>query len=259
MPRNLRHRAVSDTIKYDDVRGLPALDTLTRLDGDETNVIDTDGLARYLAPAMFVAFILYYMISVTPFIDLTAVGSTDPAADRSNTINQLVFLFLTGSLWMLILRLPSRSLVVRPRGLLIAIFIWFIAVSVIAAHPDVALKRAILAALTVINAGLFLLLPRSDRQFAQLLAICCLITLIVAYFGVVFLPRLAIHQASEMREPINAGMWRGQFPHKNAAAAAMVLIAFFGLYVRSMGLRRAGLAIVVLATVCLDADRRQNG
>ena len=209
------------------------------------------GLERYLAPILFVVTMLYYMISLTPFVDLTAASSIDPAADRSNVINQVAFLSLTAMLWIITLRSPSRSLVARPRGLLIVIFVWFIAASIIAAHPDVALKRVVLAGLTMINAGLFLLLPRSDRQFAHLLAVSCLVTLIVAYLGVAVLPRLAIHQASEIREPMNAGLWRGHFPHKNAAAAAMVVIAFFGLYVRSMGSRLAGLAILILATFFL--------
>jgi len=71
--------------------------------------------------------------------------------------------------------------------------------------------------------------------------------LAVAYYGILFKPTLAIHQASELREPMNAGLWRGHFPHKNSAAAAMVIAAFFGLFVMNVWSRVAGVAIVVLS------------
>jgi O-antigen ligase len=75
--------------------------------------------------------------------------------------------------------------------------------------------------------------------------------LAVAYYGIVFKPLLAIHQASELREPMNAGLWRGHFPHKNSAAAAMVIAAFIGLYVMNVWSRFAGIVIVALSFVFL--------
>jgi O-antigen ligase len=140
---------------------------------------------------------------------------------------------------------------VRPRGVLIATLLWFAIVSMFSAHPDLALKRVVLATLTILNAGVFLLLPRSERQFAGMLSICCLITLVLAYLGVALLPQLAIHQASEIREPMNVGFWRGHFAHKNVAAAAMVIISFAGLYLYGTGRRFVGAAITLLAVVFL--------
>jgi O-antigen ligase len=84
-----------------------------------------------------------------------------------------------------------------------------------------------------------------------MLAIGTLITLATAYCGILFKPELAIHQLSELREPMNAGMWRGHFPHKNSAAAAMVVAAFFGIFVMNAWSRLAGLAIIVLSIIFL--------
>ncbi|MDW3502959.1 hypothetical protein NQ272_27785, partial [Escherichia coli] len=81
-------------------------------------------------------------------------------------------------------------LVVRPRGLLIVTVLWFALVSAISMHPDIALKRVVLASLTIVNAGIFLLLPRSERQFSGMLAMCCLGTLALAYLGVALWPQL---------------------------------------------------------------------
>ncbi|WP_426441499.1 O-antigen ligase family protein [Bradyrhizobium genosp. P] len=204
-----------------------------------------------LGPPLFVATLLFYLITLTPFIDLSAANAGDPAADKSSTINQIVFLGLTASLWLTVFSSPVRHLAVRPRGVLIATLFWFAIVSAISAHPDIALKRVVLATLTIVNAGIFLLLPRSERQFASLLSMCCLGTLALAYLGVILWPHLAIHQASEVREPMNAGLWRGHFAHKNVAAAAMVMISFAGLYLYSTGRRVTGGAITLLAIVFL--------
>ena len=216
--------------------------------------LSAEGMAAtgaYGAPLLFVASLLYYLISVEPFVDLTTAASLDPATERSNTLNQVVFLALTACFWMKALGSPAVGLVVRPRVLLVLMAVWFVGVSVVSAHPDLALKRTVLAGLTVINASIFLILPRTEDQFVRLLSLCCIATLLVAYLGVALLPRLAIHQASEIREPMNAGFWRGQFPHKNTAAGAMVLLSFFGLYIGTAGLRVRGALIVVLAVFFL--------
>jgi O-antigen ligase len=204
-----------------------------------------------LGPPLFVATTLFYLITLTPFIDLSVANAGDPAADRSSTLNQIVFLGLTVSLWLTVFSSPARCLAVRPRGPLIATLLWFAIVSAMSAHPDLALKRVVLATLTIVNGGIFLLLPRSERQFAGMLAMCCLGTLALSYLGVALQPLLAIHQASEIREPMNAGLWRGHFAHKNVAAAAMVVISFAGLYLYGTGRRMAGGAITLLAVVFL--------
>ena len=204
-----------------------------------------------LGPPLFVATLLFYLITLTPFIDLSVASAGDPAADRSNTLNQIVVVGLTISLWLTVFSSPVRYLAVRPRGPLIATLLWFAIVSAVSAHPDLAVKRVVLAALTIVNAGIFLLLPRSERQFAGLLSLCCLGTLALAYLGIALLPMLAIHQASEIRESMNAGLWRGHFAHKNVAAAAMVIISFAGLYLYSTGRRIAGGVITLAAVVFL--------
>lgn len=209
------------------------------------------GLMGSVGAALFVATMLFYFVSLHPFVDLTAAASTDPAASRTDILNQIVFLGLTGMLWLYALCSPMRGEVAQPRMVLGVTIAWFALVSVISDHPDLALKRVILAFLTCVNATILLLLPRSPAQFARLVALCCLVTLAVAYFGVVFLPSRAIHQFAELREPMNAGLWRGHFPHKNAAAISMVLLSFFGIYVFQAGLRLRGLVILVLAVFFL--------
>ncbi|WP_199085345.1 O-antigen ligase [Bosea sp. ASV33] len=207
--------------------------------------------AGIAAPLLFTATMLFYLVTLTPFIDLSAVATSDAATTKSNAINQIVYLGLTAALWFTVFRSSARHLAARPRGILIMMLIWFGIVSALSAQPDLALKRVFLAMLTIVNGSALLLLPRSERQFAGMLALCCCVALALAYLGVALLPHVAVHQASEVREPMNAGLWRGHFAHKNAAAAAMVVISFVGLYLFGTGRRLVGGLMVLLAAVFL--------
>lgn len=216
-----------------------------------TNDSSTRSAAGVVGTVLFTATLLFYLVTLTPFIDLSAADAGDAATVKSNTINQIVYLGLTAALWLAMLHSPARHLVARPRAILIVMLLWFGMVSALSSQPDLALKRVLLASFTIVNGSILLLLPRSERQFAGLLAACCLGALGLAYLGVALTPHLAIHQASEVREPMNAGLWRGHFAHKNVAAAAMVLISFAGLYLFGTGRRLVGGAMLLLAVLFL--------
>lgn len=130
--------------------------------------------AGIVAPLLFTATLLFYLVTLTPFIDLSAVATGNAATAKSNTLNQIVYLGLTVALWLTVLRSSARHLTARPRGILIVMLVWFAFVSAISAQPDLALKRVFLAMLTLVNGSILLLLPRSERQFAGMLALGCL-------------------------------------------------------------------------------------
>ncbi|HRP78900.1 MAG TPA: O-antigen ligase [Aquamicrobium sp.] len=204
-------------------------------------------LPPWLGTLLFMAMSLFLLVSITPYFDLTGEAVLDPSAGKSNRLNQIVTLTITAGFLAWGAAHPMRGIILQPRALLAVLFLWFLTVSLVSAHPMLGIKDVVLAVLTIANAGIYLLLPSSERHFARMLAWSMLVMLAFAYFGVVFKPTLSIHQASELREPMNAGFWRGHFPHKNAAAAAMALAIFFGLYVMRAWSRAAGLVIVVLA------------
>lgn len=199
---------------------------------------------------LFLGVFLYFWISLAPFVDLTAGGLRE-AQGVSSLLNQLLTLAMFACLLVYGLLHPMRDTILRPRLLFAAIFLWFLFVSAISDHPVSGIKGATLSLLVTVNASVYLLLPASERGFARLLAIGTLIMLAVAYFGVVFIPSRAIHQASELREPFHAGLWRGHFPHKNTAAVAMVISAFFGLFVMKAWSRSVGLVIFALSCLFL--------
>ena len=79
-----------------------------------------------------------------------------------------------------------------------------------------------------------------------------------SYFGVVFLPTYAIHQAGDFVEPELAGAWRGIFGHKNDASLVFGMLAFVGLYVARAGRLAAGAAIAALSLAFLVFTTRQD-
>ncbi|OHV79757.1 O-antigen ligase [Ensifer sp. LCM 4579] len=204
-----------------------------------------------VAAFLFMALFLFLWVSIDPYVDLTGEAVLDPSAGNSNRLNQILALFLTAGMLGYGLLHPMRGIILQPRVLLALLYAWFFFVSVISVHPMLGIKGIILSTMMTLNASIYLLLPASERHFAKMLGIGTLIMLGFAYYGVLFKPTLAIHQASELREPMNAGLWRGHFPHKNSAAAAMVLAAFFGLFVMNSWSRAAGLAIVGLSFLFL--------
>lgn len=207
---------------------------------------------RKAGPVLFIAMFLFLWVTISPYHDLVALGATgSTATGGSNLLNQLSIILLTATMGVFALAHPMRAQICQPRLLLVALIAWFLVSSALSSHPFDAVKRTVLAAMTCLNAGVFLLLPRSERQFAGLLLLGTAIALGFAYFGVAFLPRLSIHQAAEIVEPMNAGFWRGQYSHKNEAAAVMLVAVFFGLYIRSAGWKIAGTAVAVAAAVFL--------
>ncbi|RVJ65068.1 O-antigen ligase family protein [Sinorhizobium medicae] len=211
----------------------------------------TSGSTARVGTALFIAIFLFFWISINPFVDLTGEAVLDPSAGNSNRLNQIISLLLFAGMLCYGLIHPLRETILRPRLLLAILYCWFIVVSLISAHPMLGIKGVILSVMVTVNASIYLLLPTSERHFARMLGIAILVMLSVAYYGIVFNPSLAIHQATELREPMNAGLWRGHFPHKNSAAAAMVIAAFIGLFVMNAWSRVAGIAIVALSFVFL--------
>ncbi len=200
---------------------------------------------------LFFAVFLFLFVTVKPYVDLTGEAILDPSAGNSNRLNQIVTLLLFGGLLIFGLSHPMRSIILRPHVLMGAILVWFLVVSLASDYTVSGIKAVILSTITFVLAAVFLLLPSSERQFAKFLAIGSLVMLGFAYYGVIVLPHLSIHQASELREPMNAGFWRGHLPHKNSAAGIMVITVFFGLFVASAWSKLTGLVIVCLATFFL--------
>ena len=212
---------------------------------------DLTSVSSSFGAALFLIMILFLWVGISPYPGTSAEIGASASAGQSNLLNQLMTLTISVAFLACGLSNPLRKTILQPRVLLVTLFIWMFVTAILSAHPSIASRKVVLSILTALNASIFLLLPRSENQMARLLLIGSFITLGFAYFGVIFLPSRAIHQGTDVLEPMLAGAWRGHFPHKNAAAAALVLLSFFGLYGWQKGYRKAGGLVVVLCVFFL--------
>ena len=198
----------------------------------------------------FVGSLSLAWVTARPFVDLGASDALDLATGRE-AISYVAFGLCALCCAALVFRQdrPAFAPLRRPAYLGIGVCL---GLSVLLSQ-DLAssLKRAMLCLFAVIVAAALPLLPRDRRQFVRFIAVCAAIVLGLSYFGVLFLPDLAIHQSSDLLEPELAGDWRGVFGHKNAAAAVFAFVLFAGIYVLRAGDMAAGALIALLSFVFL--------
>lgn len=118
-------------------------------------------IADLLASGLFLALFAFYWITISPFVDLTGAAAVDPSAGNSNALNQLIALALFGSAVLFYLVRGRTIPLFGPMWLLVFVIGWCVLTSLIAVHPDLAIKRTILVAIVAVNAAVMLILPRS--------------------------------------------------------------------------------------------------
>jgi O-antigen ligase len=200
---------------------------------------------------LFVGIFLYFWIGINPLPDISAWTPNGSAGETSNLFNQLTVLTMSAMVLTVLVLHPARSLVLRAYWPIAAVFFWLVITLYTSDTSAAAMRKLVFAGLVCLSASMLLLLPRDSSQFAKLVGFCLLAALGLSYFGVIFMPNRAIHQAWDALEPALAGDWRGHFLHKNTAAAAMVLVVFFGLYLLKertawLGGLLTGLALIML-------------
>ncbi|MBO9588867.1 O-antigen ligase [Devosia sp.] len=205
----------------------------------------------WFASALFVLVFLYFWIGLDPLPNPASSAQLAAYGESSNAFNQLIVLGMSGLVLAMLFLHPARDLAIRAYGPLALVFFWIVLTIFFSDTPDAALRRTIYSALVILSASAVLLLPRDNAQFARLVGICICLAVALSYFGVVFMPARAIHQATDAAEAALAGDWRGHFGHKNTAAAAMAFAVFFGLYLLRMKMFWSGLALTVLAAFFL--------
>jgi O-antigen ligase len=215
--------------------------------------IDADTAIRSV---LFVAAFLAAWISLHPFKSL---AEPPPAVvEGGDIVNQIAFssLFLMLAIWTWYHQPQRLLLALRP--VLAILVVWCVFTCVTSWEPALAARRFAFAVVLLGIGAMVLLLPRNVRHFSDLMAAVALITLIACYLGVLLLPQLAVHQATDFLEPEHAGEWRGVFAHKNQAGAVMVMIIFIGLFVMRMRSFALGGIITALAVIFLGFSQSKT-
>jgi O-antigen ligase len=207
--------------------------------------------------ATFIAALLLAWVSLRPFIDLGDAQLKD-AATGNETLSYLIFACLA----MLSIGLSLRDNAVGLMTLVSPGFILFggwIGMSVfLSSDSATSMRRVVATMLVAVVTASLMLLPKNQTELARWFGISALVLLAVCYLGVLIVPHLSTHLASDLMEQQLAGDWRGSFGHKNVAAGMMAMLLFIGIYVLRSGAWVSGLAIVTLSSVFLVNTRGKS-
>ncbi len=199
---------------------------------------------------IMLALLLIMLIGADPFLDGTAAEN---AASRAggNLVNQILFVVM-GVVSAGVLAWRGRE-ALRPLATLPILLMaaWLGLSTLLSIEPAVSARRLVSLGIMFAGAISILVVARDVRQFANALGAAVLIVLGVSYLGLIVAPERAMHTALDLIEPEHAGSWRGVYPHKNGAGAAMGLFLVVGLFWARMGRLALGLLVMVLAAVFL--------
>jgi O-antigen ligase len=205
----------------------------------------------------FIAALLLAWISLRPFIDLGDAQLKDAAAGNE-TITYLAFACLA----VLAIGLAARDNVPGLMTLISPGFIVFggwIGMSVfLSSDPATSVRRIVATVLVAVVTASLMLLPKNQTELARWFGISALALLAVCYLGVLIVPHLSLHLASDLMEQQLAGDWRGSFGHKNVAAGMMAMLLFIGIYVLRSGAWVSGTAILTLSSLFLINTRGKS-
>jgi O-antigen ligase len=200
--------------------------------------------------AFFIGILLLVWISLRPFPDLGDLRLDEVALGQD-----AVLYGLFGILMVAMLALTMHDNMPALKSLLTPAFLWFggwICVTVVLSFdPATSIRRLALSVFVLVVSATILLLPKSQGELMRWFNIAALVLLVTCYLGVLLIPHLSIHQATDPQEPALAGTWRGVFGHKNVAAAMMAMLLFIGIYLIRAGGWLSGIAVAGLASVFL--------
>lgn len=196
----------------------------------------------------FIGALLLAWISLQPFIDLSnmLVAEVTTGKEASTYLAFGCFALLTVGLAV---RDGGRGFATLLSPGYLALAGWTAATVVISIDPGTSVRRFALTLCVGAVAASLMLLPRSENELRRWLAIAVLTLLAVCYLGVLLIPNLSVHLATDAQEPALAGDWRGVFGHKNMAAGMMAMLLFLGIYIIRAGSWLAGAIAICLTLV----------
>ena len=200
--------------------------------------------------AAFIGTLLLAWLTLHPFVDLGNQQLKDTTTGNETT-TYLAF----GGLAVLTVGLAMRDNMRGLKTLLTPAHLlfggWIVVTVVLSLDPGTSVKRLALTACVIVVAATLPLLAKTQNELMRWFSISALLLLAVCYLGVLLVPNLSIHLATDILEPQLAGNWRGAFGHKNVAASVMAMLVFLGIYIVRSGAWLSGAAVVALASLFL--------
>ena len=199
---------------------------------------------------LFLAIFGFVLLTLHPFADLNGESPSSAADGKDAPVYILFAAFAAVCVsWFRSTDRPALQALRQPAYF--ALGGWVAVTSLLSVDPSTSIKRAILMALVAICAAAAPLLPGGRRELIGLLAAAAAFIIALSYFGVMFLPHLAIHQFGDTVEPELGGDWRGVFSHKNVASPVFSILAFGGLFIARAGRPLVGVAVAAASLIFL--------
>lgn len=200
--------------------------------------------------ATFVAALLLAWISLRPFSDLRDMQLADVTMGNE-TLTYAAFGCLAIVTIALVMRDNMQGLLTLLSPGYVLFGAWILVSVVLSIDPATSIKRLALTVCVTAVAASLMLLPKSQNELTRWFSIAVLGMLAICYLGLLLVPNLSIHLATDAQEPALAGDWRGTFGHKNMAAAMMAMLLFFGIYIVRSGAWLAGATVIGLTALFL--------
>jgi hypothetical protein len=152
--------------------------TPTTFDRASPYALDAGGTSGPLRNTLFLATFLLIWLTAAPFPDLADPRLLEPVGD-GNFLGQALAALLTIALVAFLLPKDAGIVLKALTPILVVTFLWFAFSAVLSAHPALATRRLLLAALTIFQAAAFVLLPQDRDHFARLLLLGALTVLAI--------------------------------------------------------------------------------
>jgi O-antigen ligase len=217
--------------------------------GVPASTLDVGFVTTALRIGLFLVLFGLVWITVEPFVDLENPALLNAA--EGNILNQAAFSILGIALAVYVWHSSPELFAVLNRPIYFVVFGWLSLSVLWSLDPMLSVRRLAFTTIVVVLAALALSLPRTLREFADLLGGLTLFILFLCYFGVLLLPDLSIHNEFDTLEPRLAGNWRGLWAHKNVAGPMMVVFVFIGLFVAKVRGPAFGWSIIIPAAIFL--------
>jgi O-antigen ligase len=200
--------------------------------------------------AAFVGALLLAWITLRPFEDLANMQLGDVTMGNEVPTYATFFGFA-----VLTFVLAMRENATGLKTLLSPAFLlftgWLIVTIVLSFDPATSIRRFSLTVCVIMVTASLPLLAKSQQEMMRWFSIAALALLATCFVGILLVPHLSIHLATDPQEPGLAGNWRGSFGHKNMAAGVMAMLLFFGIYFIRLGGWISGIAVIGLASLFL--------
>lgn len=200
--------------------------------------------------ATFIGTLWLSWISLKPFEDLSGLHIGDVSLGNELP-TYAAFGCLAVFAGFLASRDNQRALASLATPAFVLFGVWACITVSLSLDPSTSIRRFALTLFVIAVTASMMLLPKTPAELMRWLGIASIGLLILCYLGVLLVPHLSVHQATDPVEPALAGDWRGVFGHKNQAAAIMAMLLFLGISILRSGGSVSGAIIIVLSSVFL--------